>query len=768
MRQLLSVIIILVSHLTVSAQGFWFTTRDFPGGNKTTFAGIQDSILFVGTENGIWRSENEGYSWTKLLKSSHVYSLYASRDTIVAGGIGKLFVSFDKGIIWDSLTVPSKYPILKIVENINHDYFIIANGFTNEEGSVGNGVFYSEGDLRSWEQRNIGLPANLSPPEHLAVDKNGRVYILLPDENTTGKGGLYFSDDNGLNWKQSDLVVNNLGTIKVLNSLSISITPQDSVVVSVVGTVVNFSVKLNVIKHINDIANNSSWRAWRIRKSGDWWDDRNLNSIHFAKNGDWYSSVNNSINIGGPVYSTDNGMNWMKATQGMGVSATKQYESNFHVESSSGKVFMVQLLDERVYYTNQSLLNPVALSGNLRDDQGNVLAGVTITAKNTLAYSNGEGNFSVILPVGWSGTLKPELKNYVFNRESFSVASLQGSSGSLNFMATYIGTYFISGTVTDVSGQPIAQIPISGFPDIVYTNELGYYVAEVPAQWSGSITPIISGYQSNPVSITLPEVRSNLLEQNFILRKAGMVYVTGQVKDEKGDPFTAATITGFPETTSINSEGRFYGEIPVGWSGTIIPVAEGFTFMPDKIQVVNLQNDLHNQVFVVASTPVVIHRVSGLIKDESGSPLNNISLTGLPNEIKTLLDGSYYIELPEGWSGIIAPISENFIFSPASLEINDLFSSLSNLDFIASLVTEVEDPENNPFNIYPNPSSDGKIYIETNAIVGVKIINSIGQIVWSGFSNDLSEAGFELPTSGIFFVTLFDRKTTRTIKVMRQ
>ncbi len=766
MRLLFNILLAFASQ-SCFAQGFWYTTRDFPGGVKTTFAGLEDSVLVVGTPNGIWRSDNEGYTWAKKLSSSYVYSMHASSTgTIIAGGKGKLFFSYNKGISWDSVSVPTLYPIVKIVENKEHKYFFIASGFLDEAGFVGDGIFYNDGDLKTWVQRNTGLPTSLRAAEQLAIDKNGRIYITLPDEYTTGLGGLYFSDNDGLTWQQSPLFVTNLGTIKVLNSFSISITPQDSVVVSVSGTAVNISTRLNVIKHINDVSKNTPWRPWSIRKLGNWWEDLNLNTIHFAKNGDWYSSVTNSISTGGSFYSTDKGMNWIKRTQGMGISRTDRYESNFHYESSTGKLFMVQLLDERVYYTNQSLLHPVTLSGTLKDDQGKPLAGVTIQARNVLIGSNAQGDYSVIVPGGWSGKITPSLGNYVFDPESASITNAQGSNQNINFVGTYIGTYFVSGTISDISGQPIAQILLSGFPEPVTTNEFGYYVAEVPARWSGTITPFLNGYKFNPESIFFPEVRANQIEQNFILSKVGMVYITGQVKDAKGDPFTNATLTGFPETTRLNEMGNFYGEVPAGWSGTVIPVAEGYTFTPDKIQVANLQSDLLNQVFTVFSEqPISNFAVSGSIKYEKGLPIQNISITGLPNEIKTSTDGSYEVVLPKGWTGTITPVSETHVFSPAFIAINNLSSPWQDRNFTGIVITGVDD-EDNHVNVYPNPSEDRVIFISSKQEYKVSITNAMGQTVWLGDSKVVCANQVQLPSSGIFFAVITKSNSTHTVKII--
>jgi len=767
MKALFIFIVVSLGSLTGFTQGFWLTTPDFPGGPKTAFVGLEDSLLYVGTANGIWKSENEGFSWAKKLTSSYIYSMHASSSgTIIAGGFGKLFYSYNKGTTWDSVSVSSALPIIKIVENKDGEFFFISSGFTNEEGFVGNGVFYSNGDLKTWVQRNNGLPAHLRSGEHLAVDKNGRVYVTLADENTSGQGGLYYSDNDGLNWTQSPLLVNNLGTIKVLNSFSISVTPQDSVVVSVNGTAVNISTRLNLIKHVNDVAENNPWRPWSIRKAGNWWEDLNLNSIHFAKNGDWYSSVSSSISSGGSFYSNDKGLTWLRRTTGMGISRTDRYESNFHYESAAGKVFMVQLLDERVYYTTQSLVNPITLSGNVKNDQGKPLAGVTITVKNMRIGTNAEGNFSVTLPLGWSGTITPQLGKHIVEPESVSIANAQGSSSDINFVAKYIGTYFISGFIKDISGQPVAQIPLEGFPQNVSTNELGYYVAEVPARWQGIITPVFNGFQFNPNAIVITEVNSDRSDQNFIIRKAGTVYVIGKVKKENGEPFIDATLNGFPETTRIDAAGNFYGEVPSGWTGTIIPVATGFNFTPDKIQVTNLQTDLLNQVLVASPVSVIpTYALSGFIKDQFGLPIEKISLTGLPSEIRTSADGSYQLELAAGWSGIITPVSEKYVFAPAFISINNISSPLSNRNFTASIVTGVVDEEE-LFSVYPNPSNDGIIYISSKLEGKLSITNSTGQLIWSGGTNDIISKGFQLPEPGIYFMKILNPKEIRTVKAI--
>jgi hypothetical protein len=753
MKAILTVLIILSTFFEGHSQGFWLTTPNFPAGPKTAFVGMEDSVLFVGTAEGIWKSTNEGNTWEKALTSSYVFGMYASSNgTLIAGGFGKIFFSQDKGTTWDSVKVASDLPITKIVEGKNHSFYFISSGFSNEAGFVGDGVFYSNGDLKSWVPRNNGLPAHLRSGEHLAVDKNGRVYVTLADENTSGQGGLYFSDDEGLNWQQSHFLVKDLGTLKALNSFSISITPEDSVIVSVNGTVTNFSARLNLIKRIDEIPKDTPWQALNVAGFTNWWEDLNLNPIHFAQNGDWYSSVSGSMSTGGPFVSKDKGLTWEKRTQGLGLSLTDRFEQNVHFESSAGKIFMVQLLDERLYYNNQSLLNPLVISGRISDDQGKPMAGVPVMAKNMRIGTDAEGEYSLTVPYGWSGTITPTLGNHQFSPESVSLKSVQSTTPNIDFVGTYTGTYFISGYIKDISDQAVGQISLEGLPEVTSTNEFGFYVAEVPARWKGTIMPVRAGYEFSPSSIVFTEVNSNRIEQNFTIRKTGVVYVVGEVRDENGQPLLDVTLDGFPQTTRIDASGNFYGEVPLGWTGTITPQAPGHQFTPEKIQVNNLQTDLLGQKFVASQIPAVInYAVSGKITDLGGTPITDVALTGLPFETKTNADGTYLAELPSGWSGMVTPTSEKHVFSPKSIMINNLAGNMPNQDFTASIITGI-DEEPIPFLVYPNPSSDGVIYISSFYSVKLSIFTSTGISLWSGSANTLPI--FRLPQPGVYIFIL--------------
>jgi hypothetical protein len=150
--------------------------------------------------------------------------------------------------------------------------------------------------------------------------------------------------------------------IKIGNTTGLSISPDDSIHLSIAGTAVNVGVSLNLHKSIRDLTGPSKWEVRTVSNSSIWWNDRLLHNIHFAKNGDWYSSAKGSLNTGGTFFSKDKGQKWNRHLQGLGLDAFGQLSIQYFAENDTGKIYMVQLLDERIYWADTSVLNRVNTS----------------------------------------------------------------------------------------------------------------------------------------------------------------------------------------------------------------------------------------------------------------------------------------------------------------------------------------------------------------------------------------------------------------------
>lgn len=365
LRHIATALLLFTNSLTTAyAQKFWLTTYEFPGGPKTGIAAIGDSCLIAGLTDGVLRSFNEGQSWEKVLDAGAVYTVFATTaGEVLAGGAGKIYFSTDYGSTWDAVDLNHNYPVIQFAQNEAGDLFAITGALDILLGYVGAGVYYSGDQGKTWVQRNNGLGDFLSCNK-IAVDRNGRLYLMVADELVDGQGGLFISENNGLQWIHIDIRIDGEGVIDdgidVQYSTGLDISPQDSVYLSIDGVAVNAGVRLNLRKHIDDVPDSAKkWSRMKVGNSISWWLDRLLNGIHFSVKGDRYSSVSGSPVIGGTYFSKNKESTWSKQQQGLGFDIFGRFGVQTFAEKSSGKIFMVQYLDERIYWADTSLVTSV-------------------------------------------------------------------------------------------------------------------------------------------------------------------------------------------------------------------------------------------------------------------------------------------------------------------------------------------------------------------------------------------------------------------------
>ena len=169
----------LLLTLNGRTQSFWELTYEFPGGPKTGIALAKDSCLFVGLLTGIIRSCDEGYSFENALQSTSIATVFAGRSAkVFAGGAGRIYASNNLGETWDSVSLPTVYPVLQIIDTPNGGLFAITGA---DIGLGGDGVFYSADNGRTWQRIDAGLGANILGMRHSQyfVEKsNGRLFMV--------------------------------------------------------------------------------------------------------------------------------------------------------------------------------------------------------------------------------------------------------------------------------------------------------------------------------------------------------------------------------------------------------------------------------------------------------------------------------------------------------------------------------------------------------------------------------------------------------------
>ncbi len=348
-------IILLLFPVVSFSQQFWNLTNEFWGGPKTGITLVNDSVLLVGTTTGVLKSSDEGKHFDKVLTASSVNSIFASSNgNVFAGGTGKIYFSDNMGTSWDSVTLNTGYPVKQIIENNNYALFAI----TGERNS-GDGVFYSEDNGKSWESRNNGL-GNLKGCKKIAADKNDRLYLTMSDEASTGNGGLFFSETSGLEWEKVSIKLDSINEpVRITAPAGLTISPEDSLYLSFYGVATNYMVQLNISKSINDVPLENPWQVFHVNKTSKWWEDRPLNNIHFSQSGDRYSSFTQMLNQGATYYLKASDTYWYKIDNDLGASDDGWRYEQIFAETESGRIFMIQYLDERIYTTDKSLITDI-------------------------------------------------------------------------------------------------------------------------------------------------------------------------------------------------------------------------------------------------------------------------------------------------------------------------------------------------------------------------------------------------------------------------
>lgn len=349
----------------LQAQQFWLTTYEFPGGPKTAIALKGDSTIFVATATGIIRSYNQAYHFDTCLTNPNIFLLYITHNqNILAGGTGKIYRSTNNGQTWDSAALNNNYGVTKILQLPNGHLFATTQAL---DGTItGGGIYYSDNDGQTWVQRNNGL-GNYLYMDGLTTDKNNRLYVTSADEYSTGDAGLFYSDNEGQQWNHvpilfdgKNAVTDNLG---VTVTRGLSVAPNDSLYFSFEGVATNTGVQVNLRKHIDDVTTGNKWQQYMVSNTNMFWMDKVLGNLFFARNGDWYSSNANTMNTGGTFFRKANSTNWQRHDEGLGLDIYLRRNWHQYVETPTGRIFMIQNLDERIYVTDTSRYTPTGLPG---------------------------------------------------------------------------------------------------------------------------------------------------------------------------------------------------------------------------------------------------------------------------------------------------------------------------------------------------------------------------------------------------------------------
>ncbi len=159
-------------------------------------------------------------------------------------------------------------------------------------------------------------------------------------------------------------------------------------------------------------------------------------------------------------------------------------------------------------------IQPV-ISGYVKDGTGTGVEGVSVSADNSggLDTTDANGYYEVIVPYNWTGTTSASLAGYNFTSKTYStpVIADQTNQDFTGFQPT------ISGHVKDETGTGVEGVSVlsdnGGGSDT--TDASGYYEITVPYDWSGTVTPEITGLGFEPVERTYETLTTDEINQDY-------------------------------------------------------------------------------------------------------------------------------------------------------------------------------------------------------------------------------------------------------------
>jgi type II secretory pathway component GspD/PulD (secretin) len=273
------------------------------------------------------------------------------------------------------------------------------------------------------------------------------------------------------------------------------------------------------------------------------------------------------------------------------------------------------------------------------------------------------GNYNAKVQYGWNGTVTPKKEGYEFSPAYTDYSNVVETQSNQDYAATVL-TYVISGTAG------MAGVQMKGLPGNPVTDENGFYTATVEYGFSQTVEPALAGYNFNPASKIYTKVNSDRLNEDY---RAAMIKVTisGTTRME------GVVMNGLPGNPVTGKDGSYSVIVDYGWSDTVMPTKEGYTFTPENKPYVSVTSDMTNQNYTAK-------RITFTISGSTTVP--GVAIKGLPGKaVLSNSSGTYSATIDYGSSCTITPAKDGYDFDPPNIKIDNILSDQANQNFTPTI-----------------------------------------------------------------------------------
>ena len=172
--------------------------------------------------------------------------------------------------------------------------------------------------------------------------------------------------------------------------------------------------------------------------------------------------------------------------------------------------------------------------------------------------------------------------------------------------------------------------------------------------------------------------------RSFVTFEGQGPVISGYIRTSSGTGISGAALSFSNNGGSVttNGSGYYSNTVPYGWSGTVTPSLNGYSFSPSSNSYENVTADQSNENFTGTPISPVI---SGYIRttNEIGISGATVSFSNI-GSVTTDRSGHYSNTVPYGWSGTVTPSLNEYYFSPSSNSYKNVRANQSNKDFIGT------------------------------------------------------------------------------------
>lgn len=453
------------------------------GANVRAF--VSDGLnLYAGTTNGVYRSSDNGITWTTAnagIENTHVYALVIFGGNLYAGVDedastpfgGGVYLSTDSGLTWTAMN--TGLTNLRVIS-------LAVSGSNLFAATLGGGVFLSANAGASWSSVNTGI-TNLNTRKLLTVGTN-----LFAGAYGFSGVSLFRSSDNGFSWT--------------------NIAPSGNSVSSLIENAGNLFVGHDGSGIFRSTDNGASWTPVNtgltslsvsaLEKIGSDIFAATANGMFMSTdNGTNWTAINNGITnnvilslatVGGNLYagtfgsiflSTNNGANWTSVNTGLTNTLPNQ------LEVSGGSIFA--LSNGGIHRSTDNGTTWTVLNTGLTNTNVYTLKSIGV---NLFAGTDGGVFLSTDNGLNWSA-VNTGLTDTRIRTLLISGANLfAGTSGGGVFLSTNNGTNWTTANngLVSFNSRSIFELASSGATLYVATFEGCYKSTDNGANWVAAST----------------------------------------------------------------------------------------------------------------------------------------------------------------------------------------------------------------------------------------------------------------------------------------